>query len=155
MKHQNKLVPIPLRPPIIALVLLIISAILNFTFPIKKIFFFPYNLTGILFVILGIQLILWGGNTFNKLSVELIPGSNSKQVVTSGPFTFSRNPIYLSFVIFLIGTSFLLGSAIAFIAPLTFIIIFNFFFIPFEERWMEKQFGKKYLDYKRNVRRWI
>jgi len=116
MSRENKLVPLIFRPPIIALVLLIISVILHFVFPIRKFIVFPYNLTGVLLIILGLQIAMWGKNTFQKEDVELIPGSKSKNVVSSGPFKFSRNPMYLGFVILLFGISVLFGSVSAFLA---------------------------------------
>ena len=41
--------------------------------------------------------------TFEKLGNPLIPGSKSKLVVKEGLFRFTRNPMYLGFIIFLLG----------------------------------------------------
>jgi len=143
-----------LRPPLVAFSLILISVILHFIFPIKIIIALPYTLFGIFGIIFGLGLALWGKKTFEKLKTSVRFGKPTK-LVTSGPYTFTRNPMYLGFVIFLLGISVLLGSIIAFIAPLMFFIIMNFGFISFEEKWMEKIFGKKYREYKKRVRRWI
>ena len=144
-----------LRPPVLALLIIIISAVLHFTYPIKQLIYFPYNLLGITGLVIGFWILAWGKKTFGKLDTPLSPGEKPKNLVTSGPFKFTRNPMYLGFVIFLLGVAVLFGSLVAFISPVIFFLIIHFAFIPFEEKLMEKTFGKKYLDYKRNVRKWI
>lgn len=143
------------HPPMIALVLIILTLILHFTFPIRKIISFPYSLTGILLIILGLLVSVWGGKTFQKLKAPLIPGTKPTKTVTSGPFRFSRNPMYLGFVLILIGYGIILGSIIGFLAAVIFFLIMHFALIPFEEKLMKKHMGKKYLAYKSKVRRWI
>lgn len=150
-----KPVPPLFRPPPIALLLIAISIFLHFTFPIMRIIYYPYNLLGIGVIVVGLFIMIWGVKAFQKLETPLIPGEKPKKVVIKGPFTFSRNPMYLGFVIFLLGIAILLGSIIAFISPIGFFLIIHFFFIPFEEKLMEKTFGKKYIEYKKSVRRWI
>jgi len=153
MKHKP--VSLILNPPQIILALIVISIGLHYNFPIKQIIYFPYNLLSITGIVVGVWLAMWGKKTFRKLDTPLRPGEKPKKVVTEGPFKFSRNPIYLGFVIFLLGVAVLFGSLVAFISPVIFFLIIYFVFIPFEEKLMEKTFGKKYLDYKRNVRKWI
>jgi len=144
-----------MRPPIIALFLIILTLILHFIFPIREIISFPYNITGILLVILGLLISIWGGKTFRKSKAPIIPGSKPTKTVTSGPFKFSRNPMYLGFVIILLGYGIILGSIIGFLAAVGFFLVMHFGFIPFEEKLMEKHMGKKYLAYKNKVRKWI
>jgi len=63
--------------------------------------------------------------------------------------------MYLALTIILLGISFLNGSWLVLLAPVFFFITIRIFFIPMEESKMEKLFGKKYLQYKNKVRRWI
>jgi protein-S-isoprenylcysteine O-methyltransferase Ste14 len=144
-----------IKPPLIALILIAFALILHFTFPIDKVFSFPSNLTGVLFIFLGILVAIWGRTTFVRLKTPLVPGTKPKKLVQEGPFTFCRNPMYLGMLLLLTGISVLLGSLSPLAAPIIFFIIMNFIFIPFEERLVEKTFGKRYLDYKKKVRRWI
>ena len=58
-------------------------------------------------------------------------------------------------IIILFGIAILLGSIITFIFPIIFAILLDRFMIPVEEKNLEKKFGKKYLNYKRQVRRWM
>ena len=76
-------------------------------------------------------------------------------VVQSGPYGRSRNPIFLSFILLVLGLSLWLNNLwlLLTLAPAaTFIATVV---IPREERFLERQFGKPYLDYKRRVRRWL
>jgi len=144
-----------LTPPLIALVLVIISFILHLKFPIATIVSYPYNLLGIIGILLGFKISFQGKNVFKRLGVLLRPGSKSDRLVVDGPFRYTRNPMYLGFVIMLVGISFILGSVSAFLAPVVFFLVIHFTFIPFEEKLMKKQFGKEYLEYKNRVRKWV
>ena len=78
-----------------------------------------------------------------------------KKLVTSGFFKFSRNPTYLGMTLALFGEAIFLGSLVTFILPILFFVLINKTNIPVEEKNLEKKFGKKYLNYKKKVRRWI
>lgn len=150
-----KPLPILLRPPLIALALIVISVIFHFNFPILQIIYYPFNLLGIGGIIIGLYVALSGKKTFQKLETPLMPGEKPKKLVEEGLFKISRNPMYLGFIVALVGVAALFGSLIAFISPIVFFIVINFILIPLEEKLMEKTFGKKYLEYKKRVRRWI
>jgi protein-S-isoprenylcysteine O-methyltransferase Ste14 len=75
--------------------------------------------------------------------------------VTSGPFRFSRNPMYLGMLSWLIGLAVLLGSLIVFLFPILFFLLANFLVIPLEERDMKRIFKERFIEYKRRVRRWF
>ncbi len=75
------------------------------------------------------------------------------EIVTSGVFQFSRNPIYLGMVLLCLGAAFLLDSVwfLALCAPLAIVLQRG----VIEETYLEQKFGAKYLRYKAKVRRWI
>ena len=150
-----KPLPFIIRPPIFALFLIIISVILHYTYPIKIIFIFPYNLFGLTGIIIGLCIAFNGKKTFQKLGAPVIPGTKPLIIVKEGLYNYTRNPMYLGFIIFLLGLAIIIGSISAFLSPIVFFIIINFFYIPFEEKLMEKIFGKEFLNYKNQVRRWF
>jgi len=76
-------------------------------------------------------------------------------LIIEGNFKFSRNPMYMGSLLSIIGLSVLVGNSTAFISPILFFLGINFLCIPLEEKLLEKTFGKDYLIYKNNVRRWI
>ena len=76
-------------------------------------------------------------------------------VVKNGVYKHSRNSMYLSFVLFLVGLSFSLNNIVSFMSPIIFFGVINWMFIPYEEEKMQKELGQEYLDYKNKVRCWI
>ena len=104
----------------------------------------------------GIFLAAWGRSTFAAAGTEIIPASaTNKKLVTSGPFRFTRNPMYLGVVLLNLGIAFYAGTLPFFVVPILLFLLCNFVFIPFEEAKMQRQFGNQYTDYLRRVRRWI
>jgi len=119
-------------------------------------FFRIRYLIGIFFIIFGICLNnIWVPIRFKKEKTTFDPNAIPRKLVMDGPFRFTRNPTYLGMVLIMIGLSILLGVLSTFIIPVIFIILTDRTVIRLEERKLEKKFGKKYLKYKRRVRRWI
>jgi len=144
------------RPPVVGILSLLISIFLHFVFPISKIIFYPYNLGGVLFMGIGLLLTTWGVLTFKKNNTSINPHDEKpKKIIATGPFKFTRNPMYLGILTLLLGIAVLFGSVSAPISPLIFFITVNFGFIPYEERMLGKIFGEEYENYKKKVRRWV
>jgi len=144
-----------IRPPLIAIFYLLVAIGLDYFLSTKKIIFSPYNLFGILIIIGGITLMVTAVLLFKKEGTPKNPFEKPKAIVTSGPYRFTRNPMYVGVALISLGIAFLFGSYIMFLAPLAFILTINSTFIPREEKIMEKLFGQKYLDYKKKIRRWL
>jgi protein-S-isoprenylcysteine O-methyltransferase Ste14 len=142
-------------PPVYLLLFLLLAVGLHFIYPVKRIIRPPYTYSGIALIVLGVVFSFWAEALFKKKKTAIKPFEDPTKLEVSGPFVISRNPMYLGMAIILLGTSVLLGSLIAFISPIGFVIVMNVIFIPFEEQNLEKIFGKEYLDYKQKVRRWI
>ena len=105
--------------------------------------------------IAGLGLAIWAKLTMKKSWG--VPAQHKKEVqsrlITGGPFKYTRNPIYLGFIMFLLGYGFLLQSYFTF---LVLIVIWYFYkSAEKEEKLLEKHFGKEYLKYKQNVPRFI
>ena len=73
----------------------------------------------------------------------------------TGPFRFTRNPMYLGITIMLLGIAVAVGSPAMLIAPMGFFAIMSLVFIPYEEGRLREFFPKDYLDYTQRVRRWL
>ena len=105
---------------------------------------------------LGFALAAWGRTTFAREETEIIPTSASnKKLVTSGPFGFSRNPMYLGLILLTLGIALYVGTLPFYAVPALLFLLCNFAFIPYEEAKMQRQFDAQYTDYLRRVRRWI
>lgn len=150
-QHMKK----SLMPDGYFIILSALAILFHFEFPILKIIFFPYNIIGIVLVIIGIAMTLLVNSLLLKSDTAIMPYETPRFFVTSGLFRLSRNPLYLGMTIALFGVNIFLGSLSPFIFSIIFIIIMDRSFIPTEEKNLEKKFGKEYVDYKRKVRRWI
>ena len=135
--------------------LLGMSILFHFIFPIERLVPYPYNLIGILLIIAGTSIVFVANSILLKKRTAIMPFEIPSVLITSGPFRFGRNPVYLGMALILFGVAAVPGSISPFFFPIIFVIIINKLFIPIEENNLEKLFGEKYLDYKKNVRRWI
>lgn len=129
--------------------------LLHFTVPVVKIIHQPWNLLGIIPVIVGLGLNLVGDNAFKKCKTTVKPFEESTTLITSGVFQISRNPMYLGFVLIMSGIAIFMGSLTPYAIIIVFIMLIDNVFIRVEEIMLEEKFGKSWLEYKRKVRRWI
>lgn len=90
-----------------------------------------------------------------KTTVNPMSPQESNSLVIKGIYTFTRNPMYLGFLLWLFSLGVLLRNPISLIAIVLFVIYMNMFQIIPEENILEEKFDKEYLKYKENVRRWL
>ncbi|MFZ7316375.1 methyltransferase family protein [Avibacterium avium] len=88
--------------------------------------------------------------TISPLSVE-----KTSQLITTGIYAFSRNPMYLSLWLILLSWFLWLGNGLAILGLIFFVLIMNQFQIKQEEQVLLRLFGKDYQQYCQQVRRWI
>ena len=114
-----------------------------------------WRLSGIILMILGLILANSGAGEFRKAKTSFQLKTGGSSLVTSGPFRYSRNPMYLGLLIWLIGMAVLLGSLITFIFPLLFFVLANFLLIPPEEKKLQQIYGEQFISYRQRVRSWL
>jgi len=143
-----------LIPPHVLGFCITIEIALIFVFNEYRVIKFPFNLFGIIGIILGQGLIILT-NSFMKKHKTTFTYNLSTTLITKGPFGFSRNPMYLGMEIVLIGLSILIGNAIGFVLPILCFAFFQRYFIPYEEQKATQEFGDEYINYCKRVRKWI
>ncbi|MDF1722034.1 MAG: isoprenylcysteine carboxylmethyltransferase family protein [Minwuia sp.] len=144
-----------LLPPILTLILLIAMVVLSRTVPLVWLMDTATSRLGLFGVGAGVLLILWGAFQFRKVRTNIHTFHDPNVLVTSGPFRFTRNPMYLGFLIILSGAAIANNALIAFLPVAVFFVVANWWYIPYEERAAVQAFGQSYLDYKQEVRRWL
>jgi protein-S-isoprenylcysteine O-methyltransferase Ste14 len=110
---------------------------------------------GLVIIIFGLVMSFRAEGQFRKHETTVDHLGNSAKLVIDGWYQYSRNPMYLSLLVLLVGVWLSLGS----LSPLVIIPIFIFL----TERWYIKQeeirllaiFGKEYVSYQKRTRRWI
>ena len=142
-------------PPLVALTF---GFLINYTkniFP--KIEIKNEIIFGSFMIISGLIIILSAIILFKKYQTTIRPlnPSNSAKLITDGIYKFSRNPMYLGLLLVLVGISTILNPIGGFFLIPLFILYLNFFQIIPEENAMVDLFKDEFLDYKKNVRRWI
>jgi protein-S-isoprenylcysteine O-methyltransferase Ste14 len=144
-----------IQPPGYFAVSLLLSVGLHFVLPVIRVVVSPYRYLGIVLIGFGVVLNLWTDSLFKRHKTTVKPYENPAHLEVVGPFRISRHPMYLGMVAILLGIAIALGSLVTFVLPIVFVILMETMFIPFEEKNLEEVFGREYLDYKKNVRRWI
>jgi protein-S-isoprenylcysteine O-methyltransferase Ste14 len=139
-------------PPIILLASLITQFIIFFSFPIRADL---SSLLGLILIFVGISMAAISFRLMSKIKTTFIPDGVPQKLVSTGPFKFSRNPIYLGMFLILFGTAFLMGSVSALLVSLIFTLIINFTWISHEEKKMSEIFGEDWINYCSKVRRWL
>ncbi len=141
-------------PPIWALAFILLGwgagAVMGFDASLK------HATIGIVVLIIGIAIAGSGRFAFARAGTEVIPVSKKNSVlVVSGPFKFTRNPMYLGMLVAMTGLAIVIGTVSVLVSVIVYFLFVNFISIPYEEAKMERQFGDDYRAYKRRVRRWI
>ncbi len=112
---------------------------------------------GSFMIISGLIIILSAIILFKKYQTTISPlnPSNATKLITDGIYKYSRNPMYLGLLLVLVGISIILNLTGGFFFILLFILYINLFQIIPEENAMVDLFKDEFLEYKKNVRRWI
>ncbi len=152
MANNHKRPATLLPPPLVYVAALWASWELNNLAPLS----FPkVSNLGWLLVVLGSLLLLWAASTMLKHKTTVNPYASVNRLVESGPFHFSRNPIYLADSVIYLGVMLIWG----FLWPLLFYPMvwaaLHYGVIKNEEAHLSARFGEEYAEYCRRVRRWI
>ena len=143
------------RPPLLYLAAIALGSGLELTWPLR---FLPQVLAvplGIGLVLVAVALFLASTRKFRAAGTPVPGNKPTTAIVRSGPYRFSRNPIYLAFSLLQLGIAtwadslWLLATLVVAFAVMAYVVI------PKEERYLERKFGAEYLDYKNSVRRWL
>jgi protein-S-isoprenylcysteine O-methyltransferase Ste14 len=112
-------------------------------------------LLGLALIAAGILVAIAGIVTFRRFRTAIVPFHPATMIVQSGPYAFTRNPMYLGLAIQYVGASLLLDTWWAFILLPVMLAIVDRAVIAREERYLTSAFGEVYTAYCTRVRRWI
>lgn len=142
-------------PPILVLILVIT---IYFSSKNLELINVPYRNT-ISIIILSIGLLILIPPVFkfikSKTTVNPIEFKNVNKLVISGIYKYSRNPMYLGMMMIVVSTTIFYLNFYSIITPVIFYLWINKFQIKREENFLTEKFGKEYLAYKTQTRRWI
>ena len=145
-----------LPPPIWGLLFVVVCAGVSWAMGWPRLPGLPLPPLGLALVVLGAVPAISAVILFRRQGTELNPTSlaNAK-LVTSGPYRFTRNPMYVGLVIEALGIAVWVGAWPMFVAPVALFVTSNWIHIPFEEAKMRSQFASEFDAYASKVRRWV
>ncbi|MCU0501565.1 MAG: isoprenylcysteine carboxylmethyltransferase family protein [Anaerolineae bacterium] len=110
---------------------------------------------GMVFIITGATLVGLARREFARRGQPTDPGLPTSQVVTTGIFSISRNPLYLGGVCILIGMALAVNLPWALVLLLPALVACHYLLVAPEERYLAAKFGIEYAQYVASVRRWL
>jgi|SRR5680860_421877 len=146
-----------LPPPLLYVFIFLFSVLVQKQFPLP-IAFFTTNISfvsGVIFVIAGLCIVLPALIKFLRTKNTLIPFLPANSLQTTGIYSITRNPMYLGLLILYIGIGFLKGNFYTMMLIPLVILVVNYLVIIKEEKYLIRAFGNDFLEYIKNVRRWI
>ena len=143
------------RPPLVYGAAIVTGLLLEFGWPLP---FLPRLLTALLgsvLVVVAVVVFSYSIRTFQTAGTPVPGNKPTTVIVRTGPYRFSRNPIYLAFSIFQLGIASWVNSVWLIATLIAAVALMISLVIPREEWYLERRFGADYVDYKRFVRRWL
>ena len=104
---------------------------------------------------LGLALALASIRRFKAAGTSFDTQKPATAILTEGPYQISRNPIYIGLTAIYGGIGIAVDAPWVWLLLLPALAVMHYGVILREERYLERKFGKEYLDYKASVRRWI
>ncbi|HEY9381600.1 MAG TPA: isoprenylcysteine carboxylmethyltransferase family protein [Burkholderiales bacterium] len=110
---------------------------------------------GAALVVLGMAPVIWGSATMHKAGTNVPPNRPATAMVTSGPFRFSRNPLYTGLHVTFIGLCCIANSLWGLVLFVPLVAVMHYGVILREERYLEAKFGDAYRQYRSTARRYL
>jgi len=106
-------------------------------------------------IVAAIALAVWSAVAFRRARTTIVPHQPPSALVETGPYRWSRNPIYLADLVILAGAALILGAPLALILLVPFHqVLLRLFILP-EEAVLTRELGQPYMDFMARVRRWV
>ena len=144
-----------LLPPTLVWLLLGVAVPLGLYAPVVGPADWPWRLAGLVPLFGGLVLARAGHRLFERTGTAIGTFDKATVLVTTGPFAYTRNPMYLGLTAVLGGVAVIVGSLTAWLAPIGFAAVATGWYIPLEERAMRATFGSAYAEYAGRVPRWL
>ena len=110
---------------------------------------------GFLVLAVGGVLAIGSKRTLERAGTSANPSLPATALVTTGPFRFSRNPLYLARTLLYLGLALAMNTLGPLVTLGPLLLILHYGVIGREERYMDARFGDAYRHYRTQVRRWL
>ena len=144
------------RPPLAWALAVIAGFALDWAAPLP---FVPEDwssgLLGAVVFVLALALALWAIDTMTRAGTNVPTNRPTTTIVESGPYRFTRNPIYMGMFGGLIGLGIAFDNLWLPLMLVPFAFIIRYGVVAREEAYLERKFGDAYRSYRQRVRRWL
>ena len=121
-----------------------------------EVFTFPFSWhVGLMLTCVGFLIRVWATHYFYKNQMKVISLKPQSTLLTTGPYKYSRNPLYIGGNVFIFSGASLVAGSLSALILTTIGIFLTDFMIRKEEKQLEKKFGNDWIAYKNKVRRWL
>jgi protein-S-isoprenylcysteine O-methyltransferase Ste14 len=110
---------------------------------------------GVILALAGVIFVVLARQEFARYGQPTDPGHTTSRILTTGVFSFSRNPLYLGGILFLAGISLAFRLTWGLILLVPSVIACHYILIVPEEKYLAEKFDEQYREYKATVRRWV
>jgi protein-S-isoprenylcysteine O-methyltransferase Ste14 len=145
-----------IRPPIAWAVAVLAALALNWLMPLPFVpAAVPAGWVGAMVFALALALVAWAIATVTRAGSNVPTSLPTTTIVGTGPYRFTRNPIYLGMVLGLISLAIALNSLWPLLMLVPFALVIHYGVVVREEAYLERKFGDVYRRYRARVRRWL
>jgi protein-S-isoprenylcysteine O-methyltransferase Ste14 len=144
------------RPPIAWAVAVLAGLALNWLMPLPLVpGWVPAAWLGAMVFVLAQAMFAWAIATVTRAGSNVPTNRPTTTIVDSGPYRFTRNPIYLAMALGLIGLAIAFDSPWLLLTLALFALVIRYGVVAREEAYLERKFGDAYRRYRARVRRFL
>ncbi|MCG7394277.1 isoprenylcysteine carboxylmethyltransferase family protein [Microvirga sp. ACRRW] len=115
----------------------------------------PAGLIGTIIFVAALALAAWAIRTMTGAGSNVPTNRPTTAIVESGPYRFTRNPIYLGMFLGLVALSIAFNDLWLLLMLVPFALVIRYGVVAREEAYLERKFGEVYRNYRTRVRRWL
>lgn len=144
---------VKMLPPMTLVLFISAGIVLDWIFPFN--WGHAWGGLGFILFVAALAIAKWSINTMKAAGTNVPPNQPTTAIVIEGPFQYSRNPIYLSFLVAFTALAMLADAPVMLLlVPVLYFVLERTVIVP-EEKYLTEKFDETYTDYVANVRRWI
>ena len=156
MSENASTAQVLVRPPLAWALAVIAGFVFGWLEPLE---FVPEDwsagLLGAVVVVLALALGVWALDTMTRAGTNVPTNRPTTAIVESGPYRFTRNPIYLGMFGVLIGLGIAFDNLWLLLMLVPFALVIRYGVVAREEAYLDRKFGETYRGYRQRVRRWL
>lgn len=146
-------------PPLFLLIALVVAVVLDrvtgLSFLAAPGLDSPQSWVGAAIFVAAIALPVSGFRTFQRAGTNVNPFQPALKLVTTGPYRFTRNPMYLGMVLFLVGMSLMFSIEWGLLLTPVLWLAYDRLVVAREEAYLSRKFGEPYREFLGRTRRWL